>query len=56
MNVVRVIPCLDVKDSRVVKGVDFVNLRDALDPVETARAKIVRVFRREMATLGSIGL
>ena len=30
---VRVIPCLDVKDGRVVKGVNFVNLRDAGDPV-----------------------
>src|SRR5262245_19119354 len=35
---VRVIPCLDVKDGRVVKGVDFVNLRDAGDPVEAAIA------------------
>ena len=35
---VRVIPCLDVKDGRVVKGVNFVNLRDAGDPVETAIA------------------
>ena len=35
---VRVIPCLDVKDGRVVKGVNFVNLRDAGDPVEAARA------------------
>jgi cyclase len=34
---VRVIPCLDVKDGRVVKGVNFVNLRDAGDPVEVAR-------------------
>ena len=34
----RVIPCLDVKDGRVVKGVKFVNLRDAGDPVETAMA------------------
>ena len=34
----RVIPCLDVKDGRVVKGVNFVNLRDAGDPVEAARA------------------
>ncbi len=34
----RVIPCLDVKDGRVVKGVQFVNLRDAGDPVEAARA------------------
>ncbi len=34
----RIIPCLDVKDGRVVKGVQFVNLRDAGDPVEQARA------------------
>ena len=34
----RVIPCLDVKDGRVVKGVNFVNLRDAGDPVEAAMA------------------
>lgn len=34
---VRVIPCLDVKDGRVVKGVNFENLRDAGDPVELAR-------------------
>jgi len=34
----RVIPCLDVADGRVVKGVNFVNLRDAGDPVEIARA------------------
>lgn len=34
----RIIPCLDVKDGRVVKGVSFVNLRDAGDPVEVARA------------------
>ena len=34
----RVIPCLDVKDGRVVKGVNFVNLRDAGDPVEAAIA------------------
>jgi cyclase len=33
----RVIPCLDVRDGRVVKGVNFVNLRDAGDPVEQAR-------------------
>jgi cyclase len=33
----RIIPCLDVKDGRVVKGVNFVNLRDAGDPVEVAR-------------------
>jgi imidazole glycerol-phosphate synthase subunit HisF len=35
---IRVIPCLDVKDGRVVKGVNFVDLRDAGDPVEAARA------------------
>jgi cyclase len=35
---VRVIPCLDVKGGRVVKGVQFVSLRDAGDPVEQARA------------------
>lgn len=35
---VRVIPCLDVADGRVVKGVNFQNLRDAGDPVELARA------------------
>lgn len=34
----RVIPCLDVKDGRVVKGVNFVDLRDAGDPVDIARA------------------
>jgi cyclase len=38
MNAVRIIPCLDVKDGRVVKGVKFVNLRDARDPVEAADA------------------
>lgn len=38
MNAVRIIPCLDVKDGRVVKGVKFVNLRDARDPVEAAEA------------------
>jgi imidazole glycerol-phosphate synthase subunit HisF len=34
----RLIPCLDVKDGRVVKGVNFVDLRDAGDPVEAAKA------------------
>ena len=34
----RIIPCLDVKDGRVVKGINFVNLRDARDPVEAAEA------------------
>src|SRR5918993_1791094 len=35
---VRVIPCLDVRDGRVVKGVNFVDLKDAGDPVEQAKA------------------
>ena len=34
----RIIPCLDVRDGRVVKGVNFVNIRDAGDPVECCRA------------------
>jgi cyclase len=38
MDVVRIIPCLDVKDGRVVKGINFTNLRDARDPVEAAEA------------------
>ena len=33
----RIIPCLDVKDNRVVKGVNFLNLRDAGDPVELGK-------------------
>ena len=33
----RIIPCLDVKEGRVVKGIQFVELRDAGDPVELAR-------------------
>ena len=33
----RIIPCLDVKNGRVVKGVNFVNLKDAGDPVEQAQ-------------------
>jgi len=37
-KVVKVIPCLDIKEGRVVKGVKFVNLRDARDPVEAAIA------------------
>ena len=33
----RIVPCMDVKDGRVVKGINFVNLRDAGDPVEQAK-------------------
>jgi cyclase len=38
MDIVKVIPCLDIKDGRVVKGIKFVNLKDARDPVEAAKA------------------
>ncbi|MFC1968240.1 imidazole glycerol phosphate synthase subunit HisF [Chloroflexota bacterium] len=38
MKEVKIIPCLDVKEGRVVKGVKFINLRDARDPVEAAEA------------------
>ncbi|MBA4759745.1 imidazole glycerol phosphate synthase subunit HisF [Sphingosinicella sp.] len=38
MSAVRIIPCLDVANGRVVKGVNFVDLRDAGDPVEAAKA------------------
>jgi len=36
MNKIRIIPCLDIKDGRVVKGINFTNLRDARDPEEAA--------------------
>jgi len=38
MQKVKIIPCLDIREGRVVKGVNFVNLRDARDPVEAAEA------------------
>ncbi|MFC1907188.1 imidazole glycerol phosphate synthase subunit HisF [Chloroflexota bacterium] len=38
MKAIKIIPCLDIKEGRVVKGVNFVNLRDARDPVEAAAA------------------
>jgi len=38
MREIKVIPCLDIREGRVVKGVKFVNLRDARDPVEAAQA------------------
>jgi len=37
MKPIKIMPCLDMKDGRVVKGVNFINLRDAGDPVENAR-------------------
>ena len=33
----RIIPCLDIKEGRVVKGTNFINLRDAGDPIELAK-------------------
>ena len=38
MHTKRIIPCLDVKDGRVVKGINFVDLKDAGDPVSVAKA------------------
>ena len=38
MRTIRIIPCLDVDKGRVVKGINFVDLRDAGDPVELASA------------------
>ena len=38
MHTKRIIPCLDVNNNRVVKGINFVNLKDAGDPVEVAKA------------------
>jgi cyclase len=37
METIKIMPCLDMKDGRVVKGVNFVQLKDAGDPVENAR-------------------
>ena len=37
MHTKRIIPCLDVNNGRVVKGTNFVNLRDAGDPIEVAK-------------------
>jgi cyclase len=36
MNLIKIMPCLDMKDGRVVKGINFINLKDAGDPVENA--------------------
>ncbi|MFC1916367.1 imidazole glycerol phosphate synthase subunit HisF [Chloroflexota bacterium] len=60
MEEVKVIPCLDMKDGRVVKGVKFINLRDARDPVEAAEAYCLEgadelVFLDIMATVESRG-
>jgi len=60
MKPVRIIPCLDIKEGRVVKGVNFVNLRDACDPVEAAEAYCLEgadelVFLDIMATVENRG-
>ena len=60
MKPVRIIPCLDIKEGRVVKGVNFVNLRDARDPVEAAEAYCLSdadelVFLDIMATVENRG-
>ena len=60
MKEVKIIPCLDIKGGRVVKGVNFVNLRDARDPVEAAEAYCREgadelVFLDIMATVESRG-
>ena len=43
MHTKRIIPCLDVNNNRVVKGINFVNLKDAGDPVEVAKATMLLV-------------
>lgn len=60
MKEVKIIPCLDIKEGRVVKGVNFVNLRDARDPVEAAEVYCREgadelVFLDIMATVESRG-
>ena len=60
MKPVRIIPCLDIKERRVVKGVNFVNLRDARDPVEAAETYCLSgadelVFLDIMATVENRG-
>ena len=44
MTPVSIIPCIDVKDGRVVKGINFVNLRDALDPAEASAILAASIF------------
>src|SRR4030042_3325796 len=56
MKQIKVIPCLDIKGGRVVKGVKFIDLKDARDPVEAAKAYCQEgadelVFRDIMATV-----
>ncbi len=48
MHTKRIIPCLDVNNNRVVKGTNFVNLKDAGDPVEVAKKLITRQERMNL--------
>ena len=58
----RIIPCLDIKDGQTVKGTNFVNLREAGDPVELGRfyatapgtPGVIRGLKYELARLGVI--
>ena len=45
MHTKRVIPCLDIKDGRVVKGINFVNLRDAGDPADVAAYEAQKKYK-----------
>ena len=49
MHTKRVIPCLDVKDGRVVKGVNFVNFRDAGDPSVRWQVRCLSLLRSAVA-------
>ena len=40
MEIIKIMPCLDMKDGRVVKGVNFIHLKDAGDPVENAKSGV----------------
>ncbi len=51
MGIVKIVPCLDMKGGRVVKGIHFVNLRDAGDPVEAPGATARRVPTRSPSSI-----
>ena len=40
----RIVPCLDIKDGRTVKGINFIDLKDAGDPVELAKAYADKIY------------
>ena len=52
----RIIPCLDIKDGRTVKGVNFLNLRDAGDPVALAKQYAVQGFTASFSGPSSRGI